>query len=62
MTRSQIYLSLGAIIAGHAGYWFLSGAHHDHSDMRNALVGLQALAGLALMYWAVKNKSGKQAT
>lgn len=54
-------LIIGAIIAGHAGYWFLSGQSETHSGTRNFLVVIQALAGFGLMYWAVKNKPKKAA-
>lgn len=53
------FLVLGAIIAGHAGYWFLSGEYESHSSLRTLLVILQAFAGFGVMYWAVKNKPKK---
>lgn len=56
MSNASIYLIVGALIAGHAGYWFLSGEQAFHSTVRNILVILQALVGLGLMYWAVRNK------
>lgn len=56
MSRPNLYLLLGAILAVHAGFWFLSGVYGNHSNMRNFLVIIQAMAGLGLMYWAVKNK------
>lgn len=60
MKKFPVYfLVLGAIIAGHAGYWFLSGAYETHSNLRIGLVFLQAFAGFGLMFWAVKNKPKK---
>ena len=56
MSNTTLYLIVGALIAGHAGYWFLSGEQASHSTARNILVILQAVAGLGLMYWAVRNK------
>ncbi|MBK7344495.1 MAG: hypothetical protein IPJ06_16210 [Saprospiraceae bacterium] len=59
LKNGMMWLILGAIIAAHAGYWFLSGHYESHSDTRNVLVIIQALVGLALMYWAVRTKPNK---
>lgn len=59
MSKASKYLILGALIAGHAGYWFLSGEQASHSTIQNSLMIIQALVGLGLMYWAVQNKSRK---
>lgn len=58
---ANYFLVIGAIIAGHAGYWFLSGEYETHSTLRIVLVILQAFAGFGLMYWAVRNKPKKAA-
>jgi hypothetical protein len=39
------------LAAGQAVYWFIGGAYMDHSQVRNILVVLQLLIGVATMVW-----------
>lgn len=52
--KSFVWLLLGAIIAGHAGYWFIGGNYHEASTVRNLLVGLQFIVGVALFFYGWK--------
>ena len=47
--NAGINASMGALIAGQALHWFVSGESTDHSDFRNAAVIVQLVVGLILM-------------
>lgn len=42
----------GAMIAGQAAHWFISGANDEHSFTRNLMVVIQLLAGIALLIYS----------
>lgn len=54
------WMIVGALLAGMAGEWFLSGTHEMHSTTRNLFVVIQGLIGIGLFlypYWKGKARS-----
>lgn len=48
---------IGALLAGMAGHWFISGTYESHSQVRNIFVGIQLIIGLGIIsYPYVKRK------
>ena len=52
--KSTVWLLIGAIVAGHAGHWFIGGNYHDYSTVRNLLVALQFILGMAMFLYGWK--------
>lgn len=52
--KSTVWLLIGAIVAGHAGHWFIGGQYHDYSTVRNTFVFLQLLVGIAMFIYGWK--------
>lgn len=52
--KPKVWLLIGAIVAGHAGHWFIGGKYHDYSTVRNIFVSLQFLVGMAMFIYGWK--------
>lgn len=54
-----VLVLLGALIAGHAVYWFIGGKFHDYTTVRNTFVVLQFLIGMTMIFYNWKLKKSK---
>lgn len=52
------WTSIGALLAGMAGEWFISGTYYSHTLIRNIFVGIQLIIGLGIIsYPYIKRKN-----
>jgi hypothetical protein len=58
--KSTFLLLVGAFVAGDAGYWFIGGNYHDYSTVRNLLVALQFILGMAMIWLEVREIKQKK--
>lgn len=43
------WVPIGALLAGMAGEWFISGTYESHSQVRNIFVVIQLIIGLGII-------------
>lgn len=46
-----VWVTIGALLAGMAGEWFLSGTYDSHSQVRNIFVLIQLIIGIGIILY-----------